>query len=74
MTTTTDMSAVIENRIGNILEEKGISSKWLAKQVGLSANMISGYVTNKNQPSLANAYKIANVLGVQMESLVVVND
>lgn len=65
---------VLENRIGEILKERGISSKWLAKKVGLSPTMISGYTTNRNQPSLSNAFKIAHVLGVQMEDLVIVND
>lgn len=68
----THMTSVKENRIGEILKERGISSSWLAKKVDLSANMISLYVNNKNQPSLQNAYKIASVLGLQMEDLVVV--
>lgn len=61
---------VSNNRIAVVLKEQGRTNKWLAAKTGISETQISGYATNRNQPSLPNAYKIATVLGVQMESLV----
>lgn len=66
----TGPTSIGKNRIGVVLKEQGRSSKWLAVQTSISRTQISGYVTNKNQPSLDNAFKIACALGVQMESLV----
>lgn len=64
------MAKVEGNRIRTILEKQGRPSSWLARELGMSANMVSLYCLNKSQPSLENAYRIANVLGVQMEDLV----
>lgn len=74
MIDTKDMSVIMRNRIGEILKERGISAKWLAEKVDLSANMISLYAKNKNQPTLQNAYRIASVLDLRMEDLVVVKE
>lgn len=58
------------NRIGRILEERGITNKWLADQIKVSPAVISSYVNNKAQPPLKNACEIARVLGVQVEDLI----
>jgi putative transcriptional regulator len=63
-------TSVVGNRIRIILAEKDKKSTWLANKLGMSENMISRYVTNRSQPSLEVSYRIAEVLGVQMEDLV----
>ena len=40
------------NRIKDILEQKGISQTWLAKQVGKSFSTINSYACNRYQPDL----------------------
>ena len=57
------------NRIKEVLEEKGIKQKWLAEQLGKSFNMVNSYVQNRTQPSLETLYRIASILGVEIDEL-----
>lgn len=57
------------NRIKEVLEEKGIKQKWLAKQLGKSYNMVNSYAQNRRQPSIKTLYKIAKVLNINVKEL-----
>lgn len=57
------------NRIKEILQEKGISQRLLAKQIGKSYNMVNSYVNNRRQPSVKVLYKIAEVLQTNPKDL-----
>lgn len=57
------------NRIKTVLEEKGIKQTWLAEKIGKSYNMTNSYVQNRSQPSLEMLNKIANILDVEVTSL-----
>jgi len=59
------------NRIKEVLEGKGIKQIWLAEQLGKSYNMVHTYVQNKRQPSLEDLYKIAKILNVEVNELLV---
>ena len=59
------------NRIKEVLEEKGIKQKWLAKQLGKSYNMVNGYVQNRQQPRLEVLYEIARILDVEVKDLLI---
>jgi transcriptional regulator with XRE-family HTH domain len=59
------------NRIKEVLERKGIKQIWLAEQLGKSYNMVHSYVQNKRQPSLEDLYKIAKILNVEVNELLV---
>ena len=59
------------NRIKEVLEENGIKQVWLAEQLGKSYNIVNGYVQNRNQPSLPDLYKIAEILDVDVKRLLV---
>lgn len=59
------------NRIKEVLEKKGIKQIWLAKQLGKSYNMVNSYAQNRRQPSLENLYKIANILNVEVNDLLI---
>lgn len=59
------------NRIKDVLEGKGIKQIWLAEQLGKSYNMVHSYVQNKRQPSLEDLYKIAKILNVEVNELLV---
>ena len=59
------------NRIKEVLEKKGIKQKWLAEELGKSYNMVNSYAQNRRQPSLEDLYKIANILNVEVNDLLI---
>ena len=48
---------------------KGLKQKELALKIGLSAPSISYYESGEKKPSINNALKIAQVLGVTVDEL-----
>lgn len=58
------------NRIKEILDRKGISQTWLAKQLGKSFNTVNSYVCNRSQPSLETLLLISKILEVDIRELV----
>ncbi len=61
------------NRIKDVLEEKGIKQIWLAEQLGKSYNIVNGYCNNNRQPSLEDLNRIANILSVDVRTLIISN-
>ncbi|PKO98149.1 MAG: transcriptional regulator [Bacteroidetes bacterium HGW-Bacteroidetes-8] len=61
------------NRIKEVLEDKGIKQMWLADKLGKSFSIVNAYVCNRRQPSLEVLYQIANLLQVDVKSLLVSN-
>lgn len=59
------------NRIKEVLEKKGIKQIWLAEQLGKSYNMVNSYSQNRRQPSLEDLYKIASILNVEINELLI---
>lgn len=59
------------NRIKEVLKEKGISQKWLSEKTQKSYPTINEYARNKRQPSLEDLYKIAEVLDVEIDELLI---
>ena len=59
------------NRIKEVLEEKGLTQIWLAKQLGKSYNMVNSYAKNRRQPSIEILFKIAEILNIEARDLVV---
>ena len=57
------------NRIKEVLQEKGIKQTWLAEKLGKSFNMVNDYCNNKRQPSLEILFKVAELLNVDVKSL-----
>ncbi|MFH0759846.1 MAG: S24 family peptidase [Bacteroidota bacterium] len=64
---------VVMNRIGEVLNEKGIKQTWLADKLSKSYNMVNSYVKNRRQPSLEVLYRIADILNVEIEELLIKN-
>lgn len=62
------------NKIREALDEKGISQTELAKRLGKSFNMVNLYATNRVQPPIPVLYKIAEILNVDVRSLLVPNE
>ena len=59
------------NRIKEVLEKKRIKQKWLAQELGKSYNMVNSYVQNRRQPSIAVLYEIADIVNVDIASLLI---
>lgn len=58
------------NRIKSILEKKGVSQTWLAKQLDKSFNTINSYVCNRSQPNLGTLLQISKILDVDIKDLI----
>ena len=60
---------VCMNRIKQELEAKGISQPELANRLGKTFNMVNLYATNKVQPPIPVLYQIAEILNVDVRTL-----
>jgi len=60
---------VCMNRIKQELEAKGISQTELANRLGKTFNMVNLYATNKVQPPIPVLYQIAEILNVDVRTL-----
>lgn len=58
------------NRIKVVLAEKQRTNRWLAEQMGKSENTISRWCSNKSQPSIAQLQEIANLLDIDVRTLI----
>ena len=58
------------NRIKAVLESKGVSQTWLAKQTGKSFSIINAYACNRRQPNLELLFEIAKILHVDVKELI----
>ena len=58
------------NRLKVVLVENGKTGKWLAGQVGKNEATVSGWCSNKMQPSLDMLVKIAELLNVDPRQLI----
>ncbi|WP_294590769.1 helix-turn-helix transcriptional regulator [uncultured Bacteroides sp.] len=57
-------------RIKEIMNERNVTSAWLADKVGISKVAVSNIVTGKSSPSLDNIIKIADALNVSITELI----
>lgn len=55
--------------IKEVMQKKGITNVWLAKQLGCTKECISRIVTNNNTPSISTILKIAELLEVSVDIL-----
>ena len=61
---------IVMNRIKVTLVEKQKTNRWLAEQMGKSENTISRWCSNKSQPSIIQIQEIANLLDVEISTLI----
>jgi transcriptional regulator with XRE-family HTH domain len=52
-----------------LLNNRGISQKWLADEANTTEATISRYISGKNQPEIVNVVNIAKALSVSMDYL-----
>jgi transcriptional regulator with XRE-family HTH domain len=57
------------SRLREEREKRGVTVRGLARDVGVSASMISQIETGKAQPSVSTLYAITTVLGITVEDL-----
>jgi len=57
------------NRIRVVLAEQEKTNRWLAEKLGKTEHTISRWCHNKSQPSVAQLNDIANVLNVDVRTL-----
>ena len=57
------------NRIRVVLAEQEKANRWLAEKLGKTEHTISRWCHNKSQPSVAQLNEIANVLNVDVRTL-----
>ena len=62
------------NRIRKVLIEKGISQTESAKRLGKGFNMVNLYATNRVQPPILVLSKIAEILNVDVRTLLIPNE
>jgi putative transcriptional regulator len=60
---------VLENRLDELIKEQGLKKGYIAKQVGVSPQTISSWVSDKSRPQLEQAIVLAKVLGVSIEDI-----
>ena len=58
------------NKIKDVLDSKGISQTWLAKQLGKSFSTVNCYARNKYQPDLETLLEISKILEVDLKDFI----
>ena len=58
------------NKIKEVLDSKGVSQTWLAKQLGKSFSTVNCYARNKYQPDLETLLEISKILEVNLKDLI----
>lgn len=58
------------NKIKDVLDSKGISQTWLAKQLGKSFSTVNCYARNKYQLDLETLLEISKILEVDLKDLI----
>lgn len=56
-------------RIRQARLERGVGLRALAREVGVSASLVSQIETGKSQPSVSTLYAITTALGISVEAL-----
>lgn len=59
----------IGERIRQERMRKGVSARGLAREIGVSASLISQIETDKSQPSVSTLYAITTALGISVEDI-----
>ena len=59
----------MENRIKEVVKEKGKRLDYIADRVGISNTELSNYIANRRKPTNERLLKLANVLNVSVKAL-----
>ena len=59
----------MENRIKEVIKDKGIKQKWLAQKIGVSETDISSYIANRRKPNHKRLTAMCRLLGCRIVDL-----
>ena len=59
------------NRIKEVLKEKDCTAKWLSEQLGKDIATLSRWCNNHTQPSIETLSRIAQLLDVNIQDLLI---
>ena len=59
------------NRLKIVLAEKKRTNKWLCEQLGVNPSTVSKWCTNSSQPGLQTIVRIAKLLEVCIDDLLI---
>lgn len=59
----------MKSRIGYWIEERGYLKKHIAKQLDVSQNQISNWISGRSSPTIEKAFKLADLLKVKVDDL-----
>lgn len=59
------------NRLKIVLVEKKKTGKWLAEQLGKNPSTVSKWCSNVSQPDLVTLVKVASILDVDVQDLII---
>ena len=58
------------NRIKDVLDARGSSQTWLAKQLNRDFSTVNGYCSQRFQPSLTTLFRISQILCCKYQDLI----
>ncbi|WP_100406283.1 helix-turn-helix transcriptional regulator [Bacillus solitudinis] len=59
----------MKSRIGELLDERGLKSKYIANKLEVTQEQVSKWRNGKSYPRLEKAFKLAKLLGVKVDDL-----
>lgn len=59
----------MKNNLNLIIENKGIKKIYIAKQLGVTSQTISNWLSGYSMPNLVMAKKLSEILGVTIEDI-----
>jgi putative transcriptional regulator len=63
----------IFNRIKAVIAEQGKTNLWVAEKLDVHTSTVSKWCRNDMQPTVENLFALADILGVDVRSLLVSN-
>ncbi|MCI1615409.1 helix-turn-helix transcriptional regulator [Heyndrickxia oleronia] len=60
---------MLKSNIGTLLKNSKYNREYVQKYLGVSANTLSNWSTNRSIPSLEKAFKLAMLLDVKVDDL-----
>lgn len=64
----------IGTKIRQLIDERGLKQRWIAKSTGMSEGAFQRILDNKNAPNAHNLARLAQVLGVTTDYLLGLTD
>ncbi|CAM3679880.1 helix-turn-helix transcriptional regulator [Cytobacillus oceanisediminis] len=59
----------MKSNIGELIEERGYMKKYIAKQLEITPNQLSNWISGKSHPTMEKAFKLADLLNVKVDDL-----